>query len=215
MFLTSMLIKQNTGACMAMTLRAVLFAVFLLVDLPTASANSCLLSGPRYQLEADSVNWSMNITGGQSCIRGLRFSTVVLEAVKLITPPEKGQLKLYGLGFLYKAEFAFEGEDLFTISVSGIINKVRGSSTVHIVVRSAGVTKGSAGPRTQVSSDRPSPAASRLADCTQDVWHNLETCGWPGPKNTGFHLTLNFVPAQEGPSRSTTQSSTARRSREH
>src|ERR1700704_4890457 len=24
------------------------------------------------------------------------------------------------------------------------------------------------------------------ADCTNDVWHHLEACGWAGPANTGY-----------------------------
>ena len=170
-------------ASMALAFCAAFSAV--LVELPTASANTCVLSGPRYQLESDRVEWSMNITSGQSCIRGLRFSNVVLDGTQLIVPPKKGKLKLYSLGFSYKAGSDFEGEDFFAIGVSGMINRLHGNSTIHIVVRSAGMAKVSDEARTQISARRRFPVTSGLTECVHDVWHNLETCGWPGPKNTG------------------------------
>ena len=128
-----------------------IFGSAIAIGVPTASANACVLSGPRYQLKSDRVEWSLNITPGQNCIRGLRFGNVVFEDTKLIVPPERGQFRLHSLGFSYKVGSGFEGEDSFTISVSGMIDKVRGNSTIHIVVHSAGVAKASDGARTEIA----------------------------------------------------------------
>jgi hypothetical protein len=147
---------------MTFAFRSALCALFSLLGLATASADSCVLSGPRYQLEWDAVEWSMNINGGQSCIQGLRFGNVVLEGTKLIAPPEKGQLKLYNRGFLYKTGSDFEGTDSFTIQVSGMINRVQGNSTIHIAVRSPAVSKSSDRPRTQGPSRKNSNVPQNL-----------------------------------------------------
>jgi hypothetical protein len=99
-----------------------------------AGSHPCVLSGPRYQLVADTVNWSMKIGTGQSCIYGLRFNNVMFENVRLLTPPKSGEVELQGPGFIYTASPKFEGEDSFVLVVSGSIRRMRGSSTVRISV---------------------------------------------------------------------------------
>src|ERR1700730_9782973 len=95
------------------------------------SASSCLVSGPRYKLMAEAVDWSTRIKSGQSCIRDLRLSVspnVVIEDVKLISPPQSGQVTMQGSGFSYTAKPDFQGEDSFTVLVSGSIKKIPGVS---------------------------------------------------------------------------------------
>ena len=107
---------------------------FLSVGIPTASANTCLLDGPRYLLKSDTVDWSMRIASGQNCIRGIRFSNVVVEALTLVTPPHSGELRLLGPGFSYTAMSTFQGEDSFVLAVSGMADRMRGASTIRVVV---------------------------------------------------------------------------------
>ena len=38
-----------------------------------ARASDCLITGPRYQLRSDRIEWQMKTRIGQSCIRGIPF----------------------------------------------------------------------------------------------------------------------------------------------
>jgi hypothetical protein len=113
-----------------------LFTFLLLLGLGSTSAYSCALAGPPYQLKSDIVDWSMEISIGQNCIRGFRLGNVILEEIKLISPPQFGQLTFLGPGVSYKAGLDFRGHDSFTVVVSGRINRTRGSSTIHVGISS-------------------------------------------------------------------------------
>jgi hypothetical protein len=97
-------------------------------------ASTCVVTSPRYQLASDNVDWSVKTRSGQTCIRGLRYGSVVLETVKLIVRPQSGTVKLVGPGFSYTAKRDFIGEDSFTIEVSGTMSKIHGTSTIHVLV---------------------------------------------------------------------------------
>jgi len=107
----------------------------LLVFVRPALGDPCVLTvGSLYQLKSDAVDWTMQTSSGQSCIRGLRHKRVTVDAAKLISPPQSGQVKLLGPGFSYTAKSDFQGQDSFTIQVSGILNGIRGSSDIRIIV---------------------------------------------------------------------------------
>jgi hypothetical protein len=97
-------------------------------------ANSCSIYGRSYQLESDTVVWSMTIGSGQSCTRGVRTNQATLDSIKLIAPPQSGQVKLEGPGFVYKANSDFRGDDSFAILVSGKRNRISGTSTIRFAV---------------------------------------------------------------------------------
>jgi hypothetical protein len=99
-----------------------------------AAAQSCVTQAPRYSLKADSVDWSIKIASGRSCVRGIRFGNVQLESVKLVSPPKSGQVTLEGPGFRYTARAKYNGSDSFSLAVVGRINKQAGSSTIRVVV---------------------------------------------------------------------------------
>ena len=107
---------------------------FLAMNASAAYATDCVVNGPRYQLASDLVNWSMKIGSGQSCIRGLRFNNVAIKSLQLVSPPQIGQVTLLGPSFTYSAKSEYEGEDSFTVVVSGTINRSNGSSTIRITV---------------------------------------------------------------------------------
>ena len=108
---------------------------FLSMNTSAAYATDCIVIGPRYQLKSDLVNWSMKIGSGQSCIRGLRFNDVaMIESLQLVSPPQIGQVALKGPSFTYSAKSGYEGEDSFTVAVSGTINRSSGSSTIRVNV---------------------------------------------------------------------------------
>lgn len=97
-------------------------------------ATACMLSGPTYWLNSDSVNWGMSLASGQSCLRGLRANVATLDEIKLVSPPQSGRVTIEGPAFLYRGDPNFVGEDSFTLTVSGKINKIKGTSTIRVVV---------------------------------------------------------------------------------
>jgi hypothetical protein len=110
----------------------------LLFGCRAAFGEGCVIKGPRYILAADAVSWSMKIESGHRCIRGIRFANVEFEGVTLISPPQSGQVVLQGWGFTYTPKDDFRGEDSFALEVSGKIRKIRGTSTIHILVSVVG-----------------------------------------------------------------------------
>jgi hypothetical protein len=126
---------SNNSKQRASTMRAALVLIaFLSTSTPVAHAAGCVVNGPRYGLTSDIVNWSMKIGSGQSCIRGLRYNNVIIENLELVSLPRTGHVTIEGPGFTYTAKSDYEGEDSFAIAVSGTINRVKGSSTVHLTV---------------------------------------------------------------------------------
>jgi len=119
--------KFFLGACIALL-------IFMPLGLRAQSAYPCVISGPRYQLVADTVSWSIRIESGQSCIHGLRFNNVVIENVRLIAPPQFGETVLRGPGFTYTANSNYQGEDSFVVMVSGSIMRIHGSSTIRVSI---------------------------------------------------------------------------------
>jgi len=107
---------------------------FLSLGMKIAHAGECIVSGQRYRLTTDTVDWSIKVGSGESCIRGLRFNNVAIESVKLISAPQAGQVTLGGPSFTYSAKSNYEGQDSFTVAVSGTINRSRGSSTIRVTV---------------------------------------------------------------------------------
>ena len=105
-----------------------------------AFAGTCLTSGPGYQLVRDTVEWSMKIDSGQSCMVGLRFYNVVMDSAKLVSLPQSGGVTLQGLSFTYTAKPDFQGQDSFSIAVAGSIKRIYGSSTIHVTVSIGGAS---------------------------------------------------------------------------
>lgn len=93
-----------------------------------------MLYGPPYQLNADTVTWSMTIGEGQSCVRGVRSAYATLDGIKLLLQPKIGEVVLDGPGFIYRSRSNFSGQDSFSLSVSGKMNNVSGSSTILVLV---------------------------------------------------------------------------------
>src|ERR1700733_3834675 len=109
------------------------FSLFFFGILPTL-ADACVLTGQRYRLTSDTVHWSLKLSGGKICIRGIRSSNVVVDKLIVLSAPHVGQVTLQGTGFSYKAASDFQGHDFFALSISGATNKVPGSSTIEVEV---------------------------------------------------------------------------------
>src|SRR5262245_31048277 len=139
----------------------------LLVFVRPALGDPCVLTvGSLYQLKSDTVDWTMQTSSGQSCIRGLRHKRVTIDSAKLISPPQSGQVKLLGSGFSYTAKSDFQGQDSFTIQVSGVLNGIRGSSDIRIIVSVGPNVSAQTSPTER--SDRPPGDLSSAAQPNQN-----------------------------------------------
>jgi hypothetical protein len=182
-------------------------ALTALLSLSTraAYASECVVSGPRYGLTSDTVDWSIKIGSGQSCVRGLRFNNVAIEKVKLVSPPQTGHVTLLGPGFTYAAKSDFDGRDAFTVEVSGTINRVRGSSTIRFMVSIGSPTSAETilhdqGPRpitapepkstSPAHNSLPLPAGGALPPCPTWDWSN----GAPPPMRPPFDRSKLYCP---------------------
>ena len=109
----------------------------LLLTSPTL-ADSCVFSlMPPYALKSDAVNWEMQIASGKTCTKGLKYDSVAISNVKLTAPPEFGKVTVQGPGFSYTAKPDFEGQDAFTIQVTGTMVRMPGTSDIQVTVRVA------------------------------------------------------------------------------
>ena len=108
-------------------------ASMLLLAVP-AFADSCLFSAaPPFQLSSDAVEWTMQIASGTTCTRGLKLGSTNIKDVKLITPPQSGKV-VQGPSFSYTAKADFQGQDEFTVQVSGTVVRIAGVSDVKVTV---------------------------------------------------------------------------------
>lgn len=109
--------------------------VFLSLGIRTARAGECNISGAHFQFASDTVEWRMRIVGGQSCVQTLRLRAVEIATIDLISAPKFGQVTLIDrVGFKYTAKSDLQGEDSFSLRLSGAIKGVPGTSTIRIVV---------------------------------------------------------------------------------
>jgi hypothetical protein len=99
------------------------------------SAETCRISrAPRFQLNSDAVEWTLQIVSGQTCLRGLNHGVIRIDGVKLTSPPRSGQVTVKGPGFSYQAKSNFEGQDAFILQVSGTSVRTRGTSDINVAV---------------------------------------------------------------------------------
>ena len=111
------------------------FVGAMLLPAGPAFADTCVFSlMPPYGLNADLVNWEMRIVSGKTCTKGLNYSTVAISNVKLTIPPEFGKVTVQGPGFSYTANSDFEGQDTFTIQVTGNLVRMKGTSDIQVTV---------------------------------------------------------------------------------
>ena len=70
---------------------------------------------------------------GGECLQGLRGKTMVLDDVRLVTPPHEGAVTISGPSFRYNAPPG-ESSDTFTLKVSGENRRQRGTSMIIVDV---------------------------------------------------------------------------------
>ena len=143
----------------AVSIRAIWSALLVLsLGIPAANATVCVISGPQYQLQSDTVEWRLNIRNGQSCISGIRQWRVANPVIKVVSLPRVGNLAVQGPSFTYTAGM---NGDSFDIEVSGFTNGGNGTSTIRVVVSIAG---GPPSHQAPTSPDRAAPVAAQSAD---------------------------------------------------
>lgn len=100
-----------------------------------AFADSCVFSAaPPFQFKSDAVEWSMEIASGTSCTRGLKLGPTNITDVKLIAPPQSGQVAIKGPSFSYIAKSDFQGQDDFILQISGTMVRMTGVSDIKVNV---------------------------------------------------------------------------------
>jgi hypothetical protein len=114
-----------------------LLMTWLVVVTQSAKAGDCVPAGPPPKLDNESVYWSIVIASGQTCLRGLRSGTMIIESVAISAPAKSGQATVQGYGFSYGAPRDFKGEDSFSVTVIGTNRGIRGNSNilVHVSVQ--------------------------------------------------------------------------------
>jgi hypothetical protein len=110
--------------------------ILFCLGIRTSDAGECNVTGPYYQLASDTVEWQLRIVSGQSCVQRIRFHAVEnITTIDLISSPQFGQVTVLDhVAFTYMAKPDFQGQDSFSLQVSGAIKKVNGTSTIRIVV---------------------------------------------------------------------------------
>jgi hypothetical protein len=125
---------EKAGVTGQMWLGIISSATMLFLAAP-AFADACLFQPRRpFQLSSDTVEWSMLIASGRTCTQGLRFGSINITSVKLIAPPQSGKVDIKGPSFSYAAKADFQGQDQFTIQVSGTVVRIAGVSDVKVTV---------------------------------------------------------------------------------
>jgi hypothetical protein len=99
-----------------------------------AVAGDCVSHPGPLRLESDTVQWSIVIARGDECIQGLRGKTMVFESLSFIEQPKTGRVVLQGPSFHYYAG-ADAGSDSFRLLIVGSSMRMRGASTVDVVVQ--------------------------------------------------------------------------------
>src|SRR5262245_32294803 len=141
-----------------------------------ALAQTCVISGPRYMLIAETVQWSMEIKSGHRCVRGIRFRDVEFDRLTLVSPPQSGHVTIQGPAFTYVAKSDFDGHDSFILSVLGAISKRPGSSTIQVTISVIGTHRGLGA---------PGPAEPVAASSS----------GFPDATNTGVPAGVTLTPS--------------------
>jgi hypothetical protein len=76
----------------------------------------------------------MQIASGMTCTHGLKLGPTNITAVKLIASPQSGKVDIKGPSFSYAAKADFQGQDEFTVQVTGTVIRIAGVSDVKVTV---------------------------------------------------------------------------------
>lgn len=120
-----------------MRLAAGLLVTWLALGTQLAHAGDCIPGGSPPKLNSETVEWTIMIPSGRSCLRGLRSGAMIIDSVTIGAPAKFGQATVKGYAFSYNAPYDFKGDDSFSVTIVGANRGVRGNSTlqVHVTVQ--------------------------------------------------------------------------------
>lgn len=72
----------------------------------------CILHPQPFKLQSDTINWSIKVKPGSECIQGLRWSTIMIENIKIVDAPKSGRIMIEGPAFRYFASADMKGDRL-------------------------------------------------------------------------------------------------------
>jgi len=121
---------MRTGTIQSLSL---LVAALVLLQTATMAKAGCVVRPEQYQLQSDTVHWSISIAAGTQCIQGLRGKTILLEGVSIVDQPKTGNLTLNGPSFHYFANAA-QGTDSFRLLLTGTSVRIHGYSYIAVDV---------------------------------------------------------------------------------
>lgn len=102
--------------------------------LPVSAGGTCILHPQPFKLRSDTIQWLIKIKPGAECIQGLRWSTIMIDAITVVDPPKSGRLVLQGPSFRYFSDPAARGADHFKIAITGTSLHIGGTSSIEIDV---------------------------------------------------------------------------------
>ncbi|ULK95964.1 hypothetical protein [Bradyrhizobium sp. I71] len=103
---------------------------------PAMAGGTCILRPQPFTLKSETVRWSFKIKPGAECIQGLRWSTIMIDNIKIIEPPKSGRLVIQGPAFRYFASADAQGTDSFKIEIAGASLHVGGTSLIEVDITS-------------------------------------------------------------------------------
>lgn len=101
---------------------------------PASAGGTCILHPQPFKLQSDTIHWVIKIKPDAECIQGLRWSTIMIDAIAVVDPPKSGRLVLQGPSFRYFSDSAAQGADHFKIAIKGTSLHIGGSSSIEVDV---------------------------------------------------------------------------------
>lgn len=89
-----------------------------------------------FRLQSDTVRWSIKVTSGGECIQGLRWSSIMIDAIAVVEEPKAGRVIIAGPSFRYLSNPGSRGNDSFKLAISGSSLRINGTSSIEVDVTS-------------------------------------------------------------------------------
>lgn len=114
-----------------------LLVAWLIIGTQSAMAGDCVPAGSPPKLNSETVEWTIVVPSGQTCLRGLRSGAMMIESITISAPAKFGAATVQGYAFSYGAPRDFKGDDSFSVTIVGTNRGVRGNSTllIHVSVQ--------------------------------------------------------------------------------
>ncbi|HEV2154455.1 hypothetical protein [Bradyrhizobium sp.] len=112
----------------------VILFIMLTGRAPAQAGGTCILRPEPIRLRSDVVNWAIELRPGAECVQGLRWSTLLIDQVVVMSQPKFGRIAINGPSFHYIAGPSKES-DTFQLLVKGSALRVPGETTIEATVQ--------------------------------------------------------------------------------